>query len=216
MALSLIGSARSARVRASRQQHDDGDEADGHEDCGAEERTAPRDSAEQPAEERAGGDTHAKSRLVEDDRPIRAAGCGTDDRRQGGGDEERIAQTPTGAEADDLVDGTGESRERGEYDDKDEPDEQRGLRADARGQEAREEHHAAGDEQVAGEQQHRLGGRGIEFSRDGRQDRVDQTDAHEGDDGGERNCPDGTWLMEDGRSRPGVAGCFVSCGFVVC
>ena len=68
----------------------------------------------------------------------------------------------------------GESRERSECDDKDKPDEQRGLRADARGQEAREEHHAAGDEQVAGEQQHRLGGRGIEFSRDGRQDRVDQ------------------------------------------
>ena len=58
---------RSRRVVLA-EQHDDGDEADRHEDRGAEERPAPADGAEQAAEQRADRDAEAERRLVQDDR----------------------------------------------------------------------------------------------------------------------------------------------------
>ena len=59
------------------------------------------------------------------------------------------------------------------------------------------EHREAGDEQVAGEQHLGLGGRRLQVVGDGRQDRVDEPDAHERDDAGERDRPDLLGLLED-------------------
>ena len=52
-------------------------------------------------------------------------------------------------------------------------------------------------EHVAGEDQGDLAGRGVQADRDGRQDRVDQADAHEGDHGREGDRPHSPWLGEE-------------------
>ena len=118
-ALQRLGERRPcARGLGSRlEQHEDRDEADRHQRRGAEERPAPGDVAEQAAEQRAGGDAEPERGLVEDDRARRRRRCAepmiTGER---GGDEERVAEAPAGAEADDLADRAGRAGERGEDD----------------------------------------------------------------------------------------------------
>ena len=61
--------------------------------------------AEDAADQRADGDADAQRGLVEDDRLRDRAAGRADDGGQRGGDEQRVAQSPAGAEADDLADG---------------------------------------------------------------------------------------------------------------
>jgi hypothetical protein len=37
----------------------------------------------------------------------------------------------------------------------------------------------------------------MKLGRERREDRIDQADAHEGDDAGEGHGPDGAWLVEE-------------------
>lgn len=56
---------------------------------------------------------------------------GADDHGQRGGDEQRVADAPAGAEADDLVDRAAQARGGGERDDERQADDQRLLGAEA-------------------------------------------------------------------------------------
>src|SRR5690606_18592579 len=94
-------------------------------------------------------------------------------------------------------DAAAEARERGEGDDEREADEQGPAGADAARDPARDEHHGAGHEQVAREQQLGLGGRRVQVRRDRGKDRVDEPDAHERDDARERDGPDRARLAQD-------------------
>ena len=90
------------RLRLVRQEEGDGDEADRHQRGGAVEGIAPRHVAERGAEQGAERDAEAERRLVEQDGEIAAAAGRGDDDRQRGGDEQRIAEAPAGAEGDQL------------------------------------------------------------------------------------------------------------------
>ena len=59
-----------------------------------------------------------------------------------------------------------------------------------------DEHRDRGDDEVAREQQLDLGRRRVQLAGEALQDRVDQADAHEGHDAGERDGPDGARLAE--------------------
>lgn len=155
------------RLRRGRQQERHGDEADEHQDGDAVERPAPGDAAQGAAEQRADGDAQTEGGLEEDHGPAdAAAGCG-DDGGEGGGDEERVAQAPAGAQADDRTDGAGRAGERGEDDDEDEAGQEGALRADAARDGAGDEHRDARDGEVAREQQQDVALRGVEVLRDG-------------------------------------------------
>src|SRR5690606_7031042 len=158
---------------------------------------APAHVAEQAAEQRADRDADAEGRLVEDDRRTAAAGCRAHDCRERGGDEEGVAESPSGAESDDGLDAAAEARERREHDDEGETDQQGPAGADAAGDPAREEHHRARHEQVAREQQLGLGGRRVQVGRDRGKDRIDESDAHERDDAREGDRPDRARLAQD-------------------
>src|SRR5699024_12617687 len=67
----------------------DREEAHAHEYGGAGEGGAPGHGAEQAAQQRADGQTDPERGLVEDDRARAGPGGGTDDRRQGGRDQDR-------------------------------------------------------------------------------------------------------------------------------
>ena len=103
----------------------------------------------------------------------------------------------------------------GEHDDEHQAGDQRPLGADPAGHPVGDQHRHGGDHQVAGEQQRDLAGRGVQLVGDRRQDRVDQADAHERDDAGERDREHGLRLLERARGvrrggwggrPPGLAG----------
>jgi hypothetical protein len=144
-----------ARVRLRRPVEEDrgGDEADGHEHGDAEERAAPADRAELPAEQRPDGDAEAERGLVEHHGARDPAAGRADDHRQRGGDEEGVAEPPPGAQPDDRADAVRRTREGGEHDDERQAGKERALRADAAGDRARDEHRDPGDGEVAGEQE---------------------------------------------------------------
>ena len=120
----------------------------------AEERAAPADRAEQTAEQGADGDAEAERRLVEDDRrapvPPTAAPTMVDER---GGDEERVAEPPSGAEVDDAHTLFDEAASTEKTTISARPMSRVLLRADAARDPAREEHRDAGDGEVAREEQ---------------------------------------------------------------
>ncbi len=171
------------------QQHRDRDERDRHQHRDAEERPAPADPAEEAPEQRPRCDAQPERRLVEHDRAADPAARRADDDRQRGGDEERVAEAPAGAEAGDLRDRVRRARERAEHDHEREPAEQRALGPDPRRDEAGPEHRHAGDREVRREEHRHLARRRVEVLRQDRQDRVDEPDPHEGDDGRERDRP---------------------------
>jgi len=111
------------RRRGRQEERGDG-QGDGHEDRDAEEGAAPQDAAEHPAHERADGDAEAERCLVEDDRLRHGPAGRADDRRESGGDEERVAETPEGAPADDARDGARRPGQGRADDDDAETDEQ--------------------------------------------------------------------------------------------
>ena len=175
----------------------DRDEADRHQRRGAEERPAPGDAAEQAAEQRAGGDAEAERGLVEDDRAatrrrvaapmITASAVAMKSAlpRPQPARKPTISPTLPDAPASALKTMTSAS-----------PASSVLARADAAGDEAGDEHRDAGDREVAREQQLDLARRGVELLGQRGQDRVDQADAHEGDDAGEGDGPDGLGLLE--------------------
>jgi hypothetical protein len=88
------------------------------------------------------------------------------------------------------------------HDDEDQADGQCGLGADAAGYPADHQHRDRGHDQIAGEQQRHLARRGVQAAGQCGQDRIDEPDAHERHDTGERHGPDGTRLLERARGRP--------------
>ncbi len=161
------------------EQHENRKQGDGHEGSGAEERTPPRDRAERAADKRPHRHPDAERRLVEHDRLTRAARSGTHDRGERGRDEERVAEPPARAKADDLRDGAGGTGERRERDDQDEAEHEGPPHAEAARHPAREEHRDARNKEVARKEQHGLAGRGPELFADRGQNRVDEANAHE-------------------------------------
>src|SRR5699024_5905365 len=136
--------------------------------------------------------------LEEDHRLADRACRGHDDRRECRRDEERVAQPPAGPEADDGPDAVRGAGERGEDDNQREAGEQGALGAHAGGDDTGDEHGHAHDRHVAGEEQRGLARTGAELVGDGLEDRVHEADAHEGDDAGEGDRPDGTRLAPGG------------------
>src|SRR5262249_28082072 len=104
-------------------------------------------------------------------------------------------------EPDDRVDAGGGPGGGAEYDDQDQPRDQRLLGPDPAGYPVGDQHGHRGDDEVAGEQQRHLARRGVQLVRDGWQDRVDQADAHERHDAGERDGEDSFRLSERARDR---------------
>ena len=185
------------RRRCALQEHEDRDEPDAHQHGDAEERAAPADAAELPAEQRAERDAETERRLVEHDRAGHAAAGRADDHRQRRGDEERVPEPPAGAQSDDRSDA---------------------VRAPAAALKAMISTRPASsvrlapmrlattletsiempvNGEVAREQQLDLARRSVQVLRDRRQDRVDQPEAHERDDGRERDRPHRPGLREE-------------------
>ncbi|QIP38781.1 hypothetical protein G9444_1537 [Rhodococcus erythropolis] len=182
-----------------RKHHDDENESNRHQGCDAEERCAPADVTENAADQRSDRDTDAQCSLVEDDCPCDAAAGRADDGRQCRCDEECIAQSPAGTESDDLADGAGSACQRGEHDDDGKAYKKCFLGADAAGHHTGDEHGHAGDEHVAGEQERNLRRCGVELFADRLEDRIDQSDAHEGDDAGKGYRPHRFRLFQEAR-----------------
>ena len=187
--------------RGALDQHDGGDQRDGHQGRHPVERAAPADVAEGAAQQRADGDADAQRGFVQDDGAGEPAAGRRDDDGQGGGDEQRVADAPAGPEADDPVDGGGGAGRRAEDHDKGQAGDQGRLGAQPAGHPVGDEHGHRGDDQVAGEQQRHLARRGVQLMGDRGQDRVDQADAHERHDASERDGEDGFWLPERARRR---------------
>ena len=91
--------------RGALDQHDGGDQRDGHQGRHPEERAAPADVAEDAAQQRAEGDADAQRGFVQHDGAGEPAAGRRDDDGEGGGDEQRVADAPAGPEADDPADG---------------------------------------------------------------------------------------------------------------
>ncbi|MGX1118175.1 hypothetical protein RKD37_003538 [Streptomyces ambofaciens] len=197
------------RLRLLLQEHRDAQEADRHQERGAEERVAPAGVAEQRAQQRAAGHAEAEGGFVEQDRRGAPAGRRADDHREGRGDEQRVAQAPAGPVADELADGVGGAGEAREDHDEGQAEQQGLAAADAAGDEAGDQHRQGGDEEVRGEQEGDLTGARVQALGDGRKDRVDEPDAHEGHHGGARGRPHGLGLPQDAaRTRvEGVHAC---------
>ena len=149
------------------------DERYQHQDCDAEERAAPADVAEQPAEQWAAGDAKAEGCLVEHDRAAESAAGRADDDRKGRRDEQGVAQPPAGAEPDDLPDAAAGTGDRGEHNDQYQAGDQCAFGADATGDPAGDQHRHRGDHQVAGEQQLNLDG--VASSLDASEGRIGST-----------------------------------------
>ncbi len=99
----------------------------------------------------------------------------------------------------DLEDGVREAGQRAEHDDEKQAEQQRPPRPDPRRDPARDEHRETRHREVAGEQQRDLARRGGQVLREHGQDRIDQADAHEGDDAREGDGVDGTGLVQQRR-----------------
>ena len=154
--------------------------------------------AENSADKRSAGHAEAEGGLVEDDGDGAPTGGHGDDHGERGGDEQGVAQSPAGAEADELTDAAGGAGQACEDDDEGEAGEQGLLAADPAGDRAGDEHHHGGHREVAGEQQGDLGRAGVEVLGDGREDGVDQADAHEGEHTRQGGGPDGDRLVQHG------------------
>jgi hypothetical protein len=159
-------------------------------------RAAPADPAELAAEQRTDRDAQPERGLVDHHRAGYTATGGPDDSRQGGRNEQRVAEAPSGPQADDRADAVRKARERAEYNDQRQPGEQRALDPNSAGH-ARDEHRQSGDGEVAGEQELDVARGGVQAGGDRRQDRVDQSEPHERDDGGKRDRPDGGRLRTE-------------------
>ena len=106
--LERLGQARLAgRLRDGLDEHHGRDQRDRHQRGHPEERPAPADLAERPAEQRADRDAEAERGLVQHDRAGEAAAGRRDDHRERGGDEQRVPDAPARAEPDDAVHRTG-------------------------------------------------------------------------------------------------------------
>ena len=137
----------------------------------------------------ADGQPDAQRRLVERDGLLRAATGDGDDGGQRGGDEQGVAQSPSGAPTDQGADGRRRAGQGGEHDDHAEADHQRGAASEPARHVRGDQHGECGDQQVADEQQRDLAGGGAQVRRDGLEDGVDKTDAHEGDHRDEGQYP---------------------------
>ncbi len=153
---------------------------------------------EHGADKRSAGHTEAEGGLVEDDGDSASTGGHCDDHGESGGDEQGVAQAPAGTEADEFTDAARGAGQAGEDDDEGEAREQGLLSADPAGDRTRDEHHHGGHREVAGEQQGDLGRAGVEVLGDGREDGVDQADAHEGEHARQGGGPDGDRLVQHG------------------
>ena len=107
-----------------------------------------------------------------------------------------VAQPPSGTESDDLVDRVRRTGQHAEDDDERETNDQSPPAADPTGNPAGDQHGDRRHHEVAREEQFDRAWRRIELLGQGRQDGVDQADAHEGDNAGQSNRPDGPRLAE--------------------
>ena len=122
----------------------------------------------------------------------------TDDEGQSRCHEQRVAQTPEDAHGDQVVDVAREGGDPGGEHDQHEPDGQGALRAVPVGGPPGDEHRDHLDAEVHGEQQRQFRRRRVQLLTNGVENRIDQTDTHEGDDGCECRHPHSTWLAFEG------------------
>jgi hypothetical protein len=107
------------------------------------------------------------------------------------------ARAPAGPVADELADRAGGAGQTREDHDERQAEEQGLAPADTAGDETGHQHREGGDEEVGGEQQGDLAGARVQPLGDGRQDRVDESDAHEGDHGRAGGRPHRRGLLQD-------------------
>ena len=184
------------RLRRLVDQHHGGAERDRHQHRHPVERAAPRDLAERAADQRADRDAEAEGGLVEHDGAREAARRRRDDDREGGRDEQRVADAPAGPELDDLADRARRARQPGEHHDQDQPGDHRRFGADPARHPVGEQHRDRGDHEVRREQERGLARRGVQLVGDRGQDGVDQPDPHERHDAGEGHREHGLGLLE--------------------
>ncbi|MNW54299.1 hypothetical protein D3C74_318950 [compost metagenome] len=182
-------------------------ERDDHEQAAREERDAPAELAQQPADERAHREAQAHARLEQAHDPLAVVGEG-DEQDHRGREEHRVAQAPQPAQRGELADAL---REGGE--DRRDRDQAHARAEDllvaepARRQDGRD-HADRHDGDVRGEEQLDLPGGRADLLADDRQDRVDHGDTGDREEGREGGRVDrglvGLVPGGSGHTSPGV------------